>query len=386
MTYHSTEEYKAFKIMLLQLRKRRLRFLTRIRGDFAQKRTLRADRLAADLQQYISEEAAKLGWSQVPRARVAVSMHFFPQEYGSPDLHNLVKFYLDLLHPPIFYDDRQVGYLVAQRWRPPKHFDNLNRQESSAYVEVERLSDYIQRFDLSFELLKVNDFRQYLKRKERWLAEDDEFEMPEMTWLDEAMINSLQISSEAKERFRKSGVTERQRHLLGLNKIDRFDRPGRMKGRLGRTDWMKEFPELLALPPFSIDLGDLPARGESKLYRERIRASFRKLKSRLQLFGEILIPVELDVQVTTRKLKPGKDLDNIMLDIVPAFAEELLHEESYLQGFRIYIAGKQTDSSSAGSIGLKLLPPGAISEFEERMNATLKAGEEWLEQKLGKMW
>lgn len=378
-------EQQKLKIMLLQLRKRRSRFMSIAKGDLTQKRTHGAHRIAEAMKRQLSSDIERSNWRYAPRAKVAVSMHFHAESNQTPALHNLVKFYLDPLCSVVFNDDRQVGYLVAQCWRPPRRFSNLNDKNSSVFIEVERLTDYKCKFDLLFSLLEFDGFRDHLKwdyRYQHLVDKKDEFEALEEAfedlWLDKMIPDVLGISDEAREKFHRSSMMELQERLLMLNKIDQFDRPSGPKEKY----FCKERSKLHDLRPLNIDLGGLPTKGESKQYKQRIRTRLQKLKKGFRLFGQILVPIELDVQITPRSLKLGKDLDNIMRDIAPSFTEELLNNEAYLQGYRIYVVDKLSEDNPSGGIRLKLLSPGAISSFEDAMDETLIAAKDWLENQL----
>jgi len=106
--------------------------------------------------------------------------------------------------------------------------------------------------------------------------------------------------------------------------------------------------------PYIIDLGDLPQKsGESKEYRQRIYDTLKTMTERSNIFNPIAVPVELDVQVTPRSLRLGKDLDNIMIDICRPFVEEVLGDGGYLNAFRIYVTDK-LPIDAAGGIRIKL--------------------------------
>jgi hypothetical protein len=71
-----------------------------------------------------------------------------------------------------------------------------------------------------------------------------------------------------------------------------------------------------------------------------------------------------------------------MRDVVPAFGEELLDEESYLHGYRIGIISNASDDDMPSRIRLRLLPPSAISEFDDTMEEVLELGKDWLKDQL----
>ncbi len=381
IVFYWKSDRQALKVMLLQLRKRRSSFMTSIHRDFVQKRRRGASELAKKIKQHFLVEMDKTGWTYVPRAKLAVTMSFYPRDNKIPTLHNLVKFYLDTLRSVVFNDDRQVGCLVAKCWRTHEPSQNLDEKDASVFIEVERLTDYKRRFDLYFALMKLEEFRDHLKwdyRYQHLIDEDDELDILEDLRLDKATADFLGLSDEARENIHRFEMMNLQEQQLSLNRIDDFDRPGGPKLKYSHL----ERAMLHGLPPFTVDLGDLPAKGKSDEYKRRIRERFQKLRSEHRLFRQILVPVELDVQITPRSLKLGKDLDNIMRDIVPALKEELLRGEAYLHGYRIYVTDKLFDDNSSGSIRIKLLPMGAISSFYDAMDETFTAGKEWLENQL----
>lgn len=131
--------------------------------------------------------------------------------------------------------------------------------------------------------------------------------------------------------------------------------------------------------PYIIDLGDLPSKsGESNEYKQRIRDTLKALTEQSNIFNPIVIPVELDVQVTPRALKLGKDLDNIMIGICGPFTEEVLGSGGYLNAYRIYVTDRLAVDISGG-IRVKLLPFGAIQDFEHSISKVLRKTEEYLE-------
>jgi Holliday junction resolvase RusA-like endonuclease len=308
-------------------------------------------------------------------------MRFFAGSSQAPALHNLVKFYLDLMSSIVFSDDRQVGYLVAQCWRPPRRYADSDRAEGSVFIEVERLTDYKRRFDLFFALLKLDEFHDHIKWNRRYrhlVDEDDLFHEIGSLWLKDAVADWLGVPVGTGKAIRRLATIERQKRLLMINRLDQYDRPGGPQGKYLR----KERMELRDLLPMTINLGGLPARGKSGQYKRRIREKLKSLKKQFQLFTHILVPVELDVQVTPRALRLGKDLDNIMRDIAPIFAEEFFDQETYMHGYRIYTINKASDDDMPSSIRLKLLPPGAINDFEDTMEEIFEIGKEWLEDQL----
>jgi hypothetical protein len=132
---------RELKILLLQLRKRRSLLHISLKGSLGGKRQRGAKELAEDLRAQIASSVTQFAWKHVPRARMAVTMTFFPHGNQSPALHNLVKFYLDELRSLVFKDDRQVSYLAAESWQPLRSSEKHSGRESSVHIEVERLAD-----------------------------------------------------------------------------------------------------------------------------------------------------------------------------------------------------------------------------------------------------
>src|SRR5829696_7704754 len=107
------------QVRLLQLRKLRLRssFITSIKGDFTQKSSRRAGKVSQQVISDVRRDLASNKWKSVPRGKVAVRMSFFAKDSRGPLVHNLVKYYMDLLKGLFFADDRQVHYLEAYCFR-----------------------------------------------------------------------------------------------------------------------------------------------------------------------------------------------------------------------------------------------------------------------------
>ena len=390
--FHLTDrEQRDLKIILLQLRRPHSRFLTVVHGDLVQKGSLRASEVAEKIRQQCVTDVQRSGWKYASRARVSVRIHFRAKDDRAPALHNLVKFYLDPLCSTVFKDDRQVSHLSAQCYHPPKRFQSLDDKDAYAFIEVERLTDYKHRFDLYFELIRLDEIQEHLKSDSlhRHLVDEDDEIMNEL--MDEVLMDEVMYGimvdtpigftdeiTEYSRKFRARHAAQFQEHLLKMNRIEDLDRPGGAKSKYFR----QSSAGLRDLQPFSVDLGSLPARGESGLYKQRIRAKLEELREGFNLLRELLVTVELDVQVMPRSVRLGKDLDNIMRDIAPIFEEVFLDDEAYLGGYRIYFVDKLPGDDSIGSIRLKLLPFGAIYDFEERMDETFKAAEDWIRDQL----
>ncbi len=376
------QEKLDLKILLLQLRRHRPILHVFLEGELGRKKRLDTKKSAEKIREQVAIHIDQFRWKQIPRARVAVSMTFFPQANQVPALHNLVKFYLDELRLLAFTDDRQVSYLAAECWLPRSQQEDTNKEnESKIYIKVERLANYQAKFDLYFTLLRNENFREYLRNSRRELLIDDEDNEDSLEELLEPkyLSNSALFPDKTRELINKINREERQTKLLSVNKIYASDRPGLPR-------WVKHLPNeyrrIRELEPLSVNLGNLPLKGETNLYKDRIRESLKRLPATYKSLVPIRIPVELDVKLYSRKPIPSKDLDNIMRDVAPIFQEELLHTTAYLPGYRIYVADTNNVEYSSDFLRLKLLPMNAISEFERRVGQTFEMATDWLREEL----
>jgi hypothetical protein len=113
-----------------------------------------------------------------------------------------------------------------------------------------------------------------------------------------------------------------------------------------------------------------------------MRTEFENFISKLLRFGRVLSPVELDVQLRITNRRLCKDLDNIMMDIAPLFSELILSEDSYIQGYRIYVMTDPSAVYRSADLRIKILPPHCICDFENYMEQVLDKGRGYLENHL----
>jgi hypothetical protein len=377
MLYGLRGNSSALKILALQLRARRERLYIHIPGRFAQKNTRDAETVFSGVKEGAARAAERFGWKPVPRARLAVEMHFFAEHAEIPAVHHLVKGYLDPLEGPVFRNDRQVAHLVAACWKPPAPYGDKGREhENTVYITVERWADCVRRFDLWQELSEHPQFRLAGRDDE---TDDPRYRVPGDFANTERMLDSLGIEGEPREQWRRLQRIEFQNGLLAGAHITRFDRPGGAPKPLAQVAhfWKRQAHPLL----FSLDLRGLPARGESKEFRTHVREQVRAVGERWGPWGRFIVPVELDIQVPDEPGVRPTDLDNIVRAyIAPALAGELLQEpDGYIHGYRIYRVRR---AAGDRAIGVRIMPEGAIQRFEESVDKTLEAGREWLEDAL----
>jgi len=382
---YSRLDKTALKTILLQLYRRSSRLSFCVREDLTQKRARNAAHVAETVKRELVSAVERYDWRFAPRAKLSVSIWFSTERQRVPDLHKLVKFYLDPMHSIVFRDDRQVEHLTAYCWRPLDQFAVAKGKDDAVYIDIERLAGYRHRFDLYFSLMEIEEFRDYLQGsyehrrliESAWYEDNDIGDQDIVDLSDEA-FDFLRLTQEAKEMHHRSALMRRQMRLLGFNRIEQFDRPGGPKNKeLGR-----DFVKVTQLLPINISFGGLPEKGQKQQYRERIQHRIRQVRQRVPDLRSTLVPIGVDVQVAPRGLEVGKDLDNIMRDIIPFLHKELLDNEGYVQSYRIYVVDKLLDTDAAGSIRLKLMLPYAIGDLDRKMDDTLEAAKVWVKERL----
>jgi len=274
-------------------------------------------------------------WKYAPRAKMAVSLWFFDQEQNHPDVHRLVKFYLDTLKGITFRDDRQVHYLdvASTRVQSRKH-------ESSLFINIWRLADY-----------------------ER--------------------IVHLGKLAEAPERDRNHFPP--QIYVLNPDDWDRAARQHQVfsgspvlshSGTAGLPSPIDLFKDL---HPLIFDLGTLPSADSTSAFRARVREVVQLHAAEGDLLSRIYVPVEINAQVTKQALGLGKDLDNIMRVVCPIFKETLMHPKAYISGYRVYVID---DAETPPRLSIQLLPVGAVEAYTREVEARFEAYGEELENAL----
>lgn len=366
------------KIMLLQLRKVRKLFISVLNGDLLQKGSTGSKENAELLKKQIRSSMNKTNWEFVPRAKLAANIHFHANYANIPTIPRLVKYLLDILCEVICSDDRQIEYLSAYCYRPSNSGSESLQDKDSIFIEVERLTDFKQKFKLFHNLINNDDFRNYAE-KHHYLGaflNDDDTDI-ERQWPDEETASALNLSQVTVEAWHRMIRTQNQQKMLSLNKINVYDWPDGLK-----EPFYQMLEEMWDLNPFIFKMEGLPTSGGKGKYKKRLSNKLKELNERLISFGKIIAPLELDVQVRLNNMKLKKDLDNIMLDLSNIFTEEVIEEGSYLRGYRIYVTKVQNGSSTRSSLRFKLLPLYGIQDFNCVMEDTLKLGVEWLEDRI----
>ena len=362
------------KLMFLQLNKRRERFLSILRCTLVQKgryASAQNDRL---VRAQLCKDMNKLGFLPIPKARLAVTLHFYASHPDAPQLPKLVKYLLDVLCTEVCRDDRQVEYLSCCCYRPSKAARVSSRLKESVYVEVERLSDLLRLARVFRWLLGNHEFLDFAKdRTDRNRLTRGNCGEIEDLWPDAETAEFMNLPQATVRDLHSMIRRENQQKLLMINRLGAYDWPGARKNTL-----FEILRPLSDANPFVFEMYELPSTGGQKEYRSRLRTKLKELNRTFPGFGRILAPMELDIQVTPAGSTLTKDLDNIILQVSNAFTEELLENGSYLHGYRIYVTRNGGQSGMNHSILFRLLPAYEISDFERFFGETLKLGVEWL--------
>ena len=353
------------KILLLQLNRFRPVFHTKLNGRAYRKGNRGAKQAIIKFQEQIRSDAKEFFWDILPRARVGVHISLFPSSVKVAGIHNLVKFYLDLLKGIIFKDDRQVHYLSADCYR-----SGTEKEEGEVYIKVERFCDLISRYEIFHELKHHIDDDFDYSREEDFDIDND---------FDEKALRKLGVGENSILKIQRYLKSDKQLSCLWGNKINDFDWPGALKNTMLNEAYL----QWDNLNPFVFFIKNLPLlHGQGSNYLERMRKEIENFSSKLPKFGKVISPIDLDVQVRINNRRLCKDLDNIMMDITPIFDELVLSKESHIQGYRIYVTNDQNSGYQSADLRIKILPPYCIDEFENYMEEILEKGEEYLENKI----
>lgn len=247
------------------------------------------------------------------RAHVSVDLSFSSRTRNPPRVDKLVKFILDELgsakgEPIAYKDDRQVKLLYARHHRKDSGDDPsvhaTIQTVAQIFAGVRRASELEQSWDLSY----AN--HDYASDRHLWEAEDD--------WDD-----TTPFGAEMKIRGRADRVARRQEAALYATDLAASNlvaslahRRARGHEPLGNTT--RAWNELLERP-YSVALGTLPERrGEPRFPATAVEALLAFTVRRPDL-----VPLFPQVGLTLFVVEnnSGKDLDNIVLDVLPGLLD-----------------------------------------------------------------
>jgi Holliday junction resolvase RusA-like endonuclease len=308
----------------------------RFSGPLLTKKGMRARHNVNQLRETLTKDVGICRWKYAPRAKIAVAFSFYDLEKNNPEVHSLVKFYMDLLKAVVFKDDRQVYYLEASTLRVKPE-----QGQSSVFIEIRRLVDYERYVELATEA-------------QRELADeiDEDEDWDRFPWL---------VDVRDPQDWH---VAEVQYRLLSETSILSHSRARRKFGFRSSMDEAKN------VHPYVIELGPLPLTESTVTFKNRIGAILDDYVARRSLLNRIRIPIELNAQITKQAIRLSKDLDNLMLIVCPLIREKLLHPKAYINGYRVHVVD---DEKLPLRLSIQLLKPGAIEEFQSRMERGFKA-------------
>jgi hypothetical protein len=261
-------------------------------------------------------------WKYAPRAKIALSLRFLDGERNHPDLHHLVKFYLDALKSTAFADDRQVQYLEASTLR---HSDATR---SCVIYEVWRLRDYERCLDV------VRDERS--RNHERCRSLFSPYTLDSEYWI----------------------TAERQQEVLEHAPVLSHTRRMTKAGAPRLMDiWSN-------LAPLVLDLGSLARDDAGRTLEERIQEAFAAQAATGKLFSRIYTPIDLNAQITRKGYDLVKDVDNVFRSLCKIMRRTVLQPSAYVTGYRVYVA---SDDDRPPQLTVQLLAPGQVEAHREHM-------------------
>lgn len=289
---------------------------------------LRSKSIMDRLRREILAAMKLYNWKYAPRAKIALSLRFLDGERNHPDLHHLVKFYLDALKSTAFADDRQVQHLEASTLR---HSD---ASCSCVIYEVWRLSDYERCLDLmsdrcSQDRERCNTvFSPYTLDSEYWIAAEGQQEV-----LEHAPVLSHT------RRMAKAGAPR----LMDI--------------------WSN-------LAPLIVDLGSLARDDAGLALEQRIQEAFAAQAATGKLFSRIYTPIDLNAQITRKGYDVVKDVDNVLSSLCKIMRRTVLQPSAYITGYRVYVV---RDDDKPPQLTLQLLAPGRVEAYRENIERAFEA-------------
>lgn len=298
--------------------------LTSIPARMIQKGASAAAEEEVSFRKRLAAAATQCGLRPIPRAPVSLSLVLAGGRSDRPLLEKLAKFYLDLSNGILYSDDRQVEYLEIY-----SSGTGDGSSEGHIHVEVDRL------VRLRRRLNAATNYWDHKGDNESWDCD-----------LDLALLQPRHA----------------QHFSLSEHPLGSWERPFAAKLQSPLSRDLNSYPHPLAIR--------LPL-AEGRRLRTEAKMAFLAFASRRPSFSQILVPVELDVQVWSRS-PLYKDLDNILLSLLPAFRKVLLGPGGDLGAVRIYYSRCGTHQPPE-MIRVRLLPMGAILDFEEQVDRALEA-------------
>jgi hypothetical protein len=351
----------------LQYRKRRGRqFEIWWEGSLQTKRA-RDSESNLSFQEHVRKTMVSMGRKGPYKGPLFLELQFFPPEKTPPSIQNLAKHYLDLLMSPLpglplkrrkllLQDDSQIRFLSCT-YAPSTFKEGIR-------LRVHRLSDLFADLHLYQELRSgglgdrlddegdendylnddhVDSWWRFQRNKDDWQERLGEEAFP--------AFELMMRRSAQEQALKQRKIPLRALGGLFAAKRDGFDSHPAMKAILQAGAAMSRFAYFHKLT--SVDLGTRPlAKGDSDLFRARVREGLDEYKRRTPLFSPLLVPVGVSIIYTPPTAAPKVDLDNLARRaIIPAIHEILEPPVSTLAGLRKMRGSKMDDPEFAELLG-----------------------------------
>jgi hypothetical protein len=365
----------------LQYRKRRERqFEIWWKGSLQTKGT-RDSESNLSFQKCVGKMMEDMGRKGPSKGPLFLELQFHPPEKNAPSIQNLAKHYLDLLMSPLpglslnrkkllLQDDSQIHFLSCTY--------NPMVVEEGIRLRVHRLSDFFADLRL-YQALRSGDFGDRVDDKEDEvdLLEDDhvdswlDFQREKTEWKKRLGEESFVSYELMMQRFAQEEALKQRkiplRALFGLfgTKHSAHGRHPMMKDVLLANASMSRYAYFHALT--AVDLGARPLiKGDSDLFKARVRKGLEAYKKRIPLFSPLLVTVGVTIIYVPPVEAPKVDLDNLARKaIIPAVHEILEPPSSSIAGLRrLKVKHPDGDDIDGFIQRLKRMPPVQVAGYD----------------------
>lgn len=332
MTYWSSEAGARHR----RRHRQRMALLARVYQEPVRKGN-RGRATAADFRSAMGAEIADHpGWPR-PRARLAVDLNFATSQRQPPNLEKLAKHYLDQLGAThdqgegghLYCDDRQVQLLhvyahhgwdlEGSRYPPGIWVSAQTAAEAAVDMhEASALPNDDDRYDI--DNLEWESLREQLREAERLSRSTYPHlrrSAPLMRFM--ALRHAQELLLQRNDRWLEHIFWDASPYLLCGKQARQGIDASAFGVRLREIEQSRHTMTrgiLLGLDPHSIALPPLPGSpGEGERFRAGIRDAIRGYVDQVLILFPLLVPTRLTVVVV--QPKQARDLDNILLDLLP---------------------------------------------------------------------
>lgn len=281
-----------------------------------------------------------------PRAAIALDISVTNVSRNGARIDSICKWLLDELTGHVYADDRQVKLLFAHVWRPlSAHDDASEIFWGGPPPWASSLDDRGPQLTITAQTRAnvLADLRVASRLEERWDPFDDEHGVVHTDPpLDAALTRGRLL--EYQSTLDPSEETERAEYRLLDHQIDFHDQAQQQRlVDLIFSSLLTDLPidrfgiwgrvrERLNYGPYLFDLGTLPERGQSTAFQQRLR---KRLVSRRDQFPG-LFPMRASSGISMILFegpRGGKDLDNLIREVLPTILDVLRPPRSDLPGW-----------------------------------------------------